>query len=63
MNLAAVLIGIPSLLFGLLIAYGLIRRFNGNLNDAQKKTAGFWEFVRIFPGWSECRFGSCEYSF
>ena len=23
----------------------------------QKKTAGFWEFVRIFPGWSECRFG------
>ena len=37
MNLAAVLIGIPSLLFGLLIAYGLIRRFNGNLNDAPQK--------------------------
>ena len=37
MNLAAVLIGIPSLLFGLLIAYGLIRRFNGNLNDAPPK--------------------------
>ena len=37
MNLAADLIGIPSLLFGLLIAYGLIRRFNGNLNDAPIK--------------------------
>ena len=37
MNLAAVLIGISSLLFGLLIAYGLIRRFNGNLNDATPK--------------------------
>ena len=37
MNFAAVLIGIPSLLFGLLIAYGLIRRLNGNLNDAPAK--------------------------
>ena len=37
MNFVAVLIGIPSLLFGLLIAYGLIRRFNGSLNDAPPK--------------------------
>ena len=37
MNIIAVMIGVPSLLFGLLIAYGLFRRFNGRLIESPPK--------------------------
>ena len=37
MNIIAVLIGVPSLIFGLLIAYGLFRRFNGRLIEPPPK--------------------------
>ena len=37
MNILAVLIGLPSLIFGLLIALGLFRRFNGKLEETTPK--------------------------